>query len=776
MSFLNLFHLSFGDNNFPKILRPFAHCIVHITTYSLQDSHLSGFLHSVQFLNSFSTFAATTRIPLIVSHYSIKPDYSLRYPYPNRTRSAFPFAPGQRRTPNCSVELYHFPHPTNIFHGVLHSLPGSAKFRWLVPWASGHHDALAPPVFNNQGVTFGYFEYSRARSNSGSEFVPKYPKSNVFRLLLVNQKQYLETKWNRYVIFETLSKIQGASNAAYLFVIVLPGSNKQTKDYCWHYTYMDQHTNNCLLLRICNRSLLTVHSLMATLIKKLTEKMNSSPSPRIIQVEDRSKPGIRFGKSVRKMLKLGVPSRFIHFEGWMPVDVLLLSLAFRNFTFKTFETMLFKGEPDFHVFFQVPHNLFMYLEDDGLQFISCAGVQPGSLSLIGYFSAFQPTVWTCLASAILGTVIILLFITEKISLLTIVSSLLYPVTVLLEQGANVSITASSARKVHVSFLSACWIVIGIVISNAYKGQNITDLCSPVQPVPLKYFRQLVQLNFTLFARDVEFMDAKLASLYFYRLNPTLSESFDYEPYLLQLPKRYTIGSPILAKVAKGLSPDAKIYPLVSDLFSQVKFLDHKRLLHAISNSTTLEEGYLSLIKSCHNSAFISWAAEIGNSEHILRRLIMTSNNRSSSHFISVGRQILFPRSKTWQVEKLRLADSKLYQKLATLVESGIGKQWNDWYKRVKVYNDSASTQRRLKNQPQKLQLNDNIVVIFYGHAVLLCCSSILFFLLFIHKFLYNAIFLKSLSYIFAHYYFASFGCQRAPELFTIHKHHVPFLS
>lgn len=66
--------------------------------------------------------------------------------------------------------------------------------------------------------------------------------------------------------------------------------------------------------------------------------------------------------------------------------------------------------------------------------------------------------------------------------------------ILLEQGCNDWIIKGSGN-----FTVLAWLLTGVVISNAYKGQNITDLSSPVPPTSIKTFNSLLERNFRLFS-------------------------------------------------------------------------------------------------------------------------------------------------------------------------------------------------------------------------------------------------------------------------------------
>jgi len=64
-----------------------------------------------------------------------------------------------------------------------------------------------------------------------------------------------------------------------------------------------------------------------------------------------------------------------------------------------------------------------------------------------------------------------------------------------------------------------------------------------------------------------------------------------------------------------------------------------------------------------------------------------------------------------------------FKRINGWLESGIAKQWYQFEKRVKAYADMLML-AHLPSEPKKLELNDNIVVVFYVHAALLFVSTV----------------------------------------------------
>lgn len=71
---------------------------------------------------------------------------------------------------------------------------------------------------------------------------------------------------------------------------------------------------------------------------------------------------------------------------------------------------------------------------------------------------------------------------------------LFPIRILLEQGVKESIVPG------LRFFKFAWQLMGIVISNTNRGQNIIELSSPVKQIRVKFFDELTSKNFTVYSQ------------------------------------------------------------------------------------------------------------------------------------------------------------------------------------------------------------------------------------------------------------------------------------
>jgi len=159
-------------------------------------------------------------------------------------------------------------------------------------------------------------------------------------------------------------------------------------------------------------------------------------------------------------------------------------------------------------------------------------------------------------------------------------------------------------------------------------------------------------------------------------------------------------------------------------FAKHKKLVYSQLWNDIMKSN-LNEGFLKYVTNCSRSAYVGYSDEIEESISILKRLVYHSNTPENRKIavesVTTGKEILAKSHKTWNVYLVATPGDYVFKRITGLLESGIAKQWYAFEKRVKSYADLLLLSN-IKAEPKKLELNDNIVVVFYVYSVLLSLS------------------------------------------------------
>ncbi|CAL8147267.1 unnamed protein product [Orchesella dallaii] len=155
------------------------------------------------------------------------------------------------------------------------------------------------------------------------------------------------------------------------------------------------------------------------------------------------------------------------------------------------------------------------IDDPGhkLGFISCGNRPIDYLAFRELVRVFDLNVWICVCIIYLTIVPITFCILEWLSedyklngnvqgvtIQNVFSSRIFlqPITILLEQGSaftNKHLNVTSTR-----WIAAAVILVAIVLSNAYKYDNVYNMMLPRKASPLWFFEQILSANFTAYTR------------------------------------------------------------------------------------------------------------------------------------------------------------------------------------------------------------------------------------------------------------------------------------
>ncbi|CAL8119789.1 unnamed protein product [Orchesella dallaii] len=288
-----------------------------------------------------------------------------------------------------------------------------------------------------------------------------------------------------------------------------------------------------------------------------------------------------------------------------------------------------------------------------------------------------------------------------------------PLDTVLEQGSSLH---ESGNVVYC--ISAAWVLVGVVLSNAYKGQHITDLSSPIPLIKPTKFTELVEMNFTIYTypedeQTFEFdvhREPLINSLL--RASGTVSETEVYY-------KKPNILSQLILEADSGNGIVQKYMRIHEKLanFTSIELFNSSR--------NTTYARYVENIKSCDRTAFMGWSDKIERSHLHLYDILSKAGRHSDKEFISIGKETLFQMTKGWTLRNVAIVTNDIPTRMSTMVESGIGQQWKKIEKLVKNLRLILKTQGRSRPLPA-LTLNDNISVVFDVHFGLLIATCITF--------------------------------------------------
>lgn len=131
-----------------------------------------------------------------------------------------------------------------------------------------------------------------------------------------------------------------------------------------------------------------------------------------------------------------------------------------------------------------------------LRIVGCGSQGLSSVAFGELISVFDKSTWVFTVLMVVGTSIILRLLVKGTSLEQNGISVL---KILLEQGDPFQ--ESAFEKVALRVFIVLLLLMGIILSNAYKSTNIYNMVVPRQPIPYKYYRELIRDGFKIHSRS-----------------------------------------------------------------------------------------------------------------------------------------------------------------------------------------------------------------------------------------------------------------------------------
>lgn len=147
-----------------------------------------------------------------------------------------------------------------------------------------------------------------------------------------------------------------------------------------------------------------------------------------------------------------------------------------------------------------------------LHFVSCGTQGTETLPFSELILVFDKHIWMCIIFSIILSYIYIVYSSEFRNILYFYRKYLYFIKVLLEQGEP--FPASLLKVTRFRVLIAGNLLAGLVLSNAYKSNNVYNIVRPSKPVPYTEFDELVRDKFSVY-RKIDRLD--------YEVNPRLVE-------------------------------------------------------------------------------------------------------------------------------------------------------------------------------------------------------------------------------------------------------------
>ncbi|CAL8132097.1 unnamed protein product [Orchesella dallaii] len=357
-----------------------------------------------------------------------------------------------------------------------------------------------------------------------------------------------------------------------------------------------------------------------------------------------------------------------------------------------------------------------------VHFVTCAPVKKSSwISLIGLVAAFEWRLWLVIgiASTVCGLTVYLMlqfsqiYITQK-KIGTSVTVIGFVWDVLLGQGN------SAVDKVR--WIGGTWALVGVVLTNAYLGDNINMLTAPLPMKKVETFDELFQSNFSIYSTFPDNYHIGTFASVFSQLGPIGDLLFGFQNEFNGLKKRRVSIFGILFSL-RNLhlsSEEAMKKAFAIENISNVTF--------EASNADIVTAGspahYASIIGKCGMDAYVDTRANLDRVYHKLEQKFRF--NPELSKQLTMSKDTYGEVCKSWHFGNIPWPATMFLKKVHGLLESGLSGIWTGWIHWVENLEDEMRNAREKQNDYVPVTLYGNVRALFFFYLGIVLFPLVVF--------------------------------------------------
>lgn len=408
---------------------------------------------------------------------------------------------------------------------------------------------------------------------------------------------------------------------------------------------------------------------------------------------------------------------------------------FNNWDVQADVHLVSRGHPSQYSVYQI---LTIPEQVTNLKFVSCGGDRGTRLfPFLELFTVYDNYIWVL----ILISSFAIHWVITKIPKNTMYSYkqneltlkyLLNTLKVLLEQGDP--FPSSVASTLNLRYAIGSFLLVGIVLSNAYKSENVYNMITLRKEIPYERFHELVDNNFTIYSRSsFIYFDSDLLWLKTRGAFPSLSA---ITPHFLSIPKsRFTalsVTSEVFEWKKSSFTNDSvhstwneilantRLHPLVGEVaaslfYPHTKWQKYDKIVDEIRNDVWNQENDLlqKFLSECNRAAVVAPEVIVNRFGKHLQR-----NNTPN---VYVGKETY--SNVTFALELKGWVQPIVLKRIRCIKESGL---WEWWPKFIQTSKDFILQKSFKSLEDSKPNMSGNILQIFLMFVGGLAFASILF--------------------------------------------------
>jgi len=256
--------------------------------------------------------------------------------------------------------------------------------------------------------------------------------------------------------------------------------------------------------------------------------------------------------------------------------------------------------------------------------------------------------------------------------------------ILLGQSAN--------EIVHVRLLTGAWVLMGLILSNNYKGNNIVQLTSTLELKKYETFEEILGNNLTIYSLPIfhEYLKEDIASP-----NPLSPQEYYNDRKILWTINYVKFGKMYFHRKIEHLG-EGQMHVLDPIIKIPTNFLEMKNMLQL--------SYYVERISKCGQEVYADTLPFVDK----LRSKMHIDKSKISQSKIAFGQMY-----HLWFLDHLQYPAEKYARRRFGLIESGLVHIWNEWKYLVESSNNTVQEAKQVSTLVKPLSLKGNLVVVFY---------------------------------------------------------------
>lgn len=175
--------------------------------------------------------------------------------------------------------------------------------------------------------------------------------------------------------------------------------------------------------------------------------------------------------------------------------------------------------------YSLPYPFYIQDKLSSLRFIACGSISISAIPFQELTNVYDTRIWFLILLSAVAIPATIRIVSKNAPYFTGVVSI---VRILLEQGGPFSNAVTNMKRLW--FITGTTLLVGIILSNAYKNDNIYKMITPRKPIPFKYLRELLSHNFSFYTRSISIGPFRLGDL----RHDDITWETDYIAYTYQL--------------------------------------------------------------------------------------------------------------------------------------------------------------------------------------------------------------------------------------------------